>query len=114
MKNSYNQLRLHRKQHRLTQSDLAYLLNLKDNSSISRCESGRRSPSVDILLGYHLLFDTQLGSFFVEQREHIKSRIISRIRPLMTLIENEPRTSKTLGRMEFLEDAFKKLKRNSI
>lgn len=116
MKNSYNKLRLHRKQTQLTQADIAYLLNHSDNSGVSRVESGERQASIDILLAYHLLFDTQLGDFFVEHRDTIRRRMASRIKPLVSRIEREatPRTAKSEGRVSYLLKALSKLNRENF
>lgn len=89
MKNNYNKLRIHRKQTQITQADIAYLLNHSDNSSISRVESGDRQPSIEILLAYHLLFDMEIGDFFLDQRDVVRRRIASRIKHLVRQIENE-------------------------
>ncbi|MBI1289184.1 MAG: helix-turn-helix domain-containing protein [Flavobacteriales bacterium] len=102
MRNTINTLRLYRKQSHLTQADIAYLLNHSDNSSISRCESGDRPISIEILLAYHLLFNTQLGDFFVQQRDTIRHRIASRIKPLVARIEKESDTPKSKHRVDQL------------
>ena len=52
-----NNLRLYRKQSHLTQSDIAYIMALADYLNISHWELGNKTPNVDILLMYHLLFD---------------------------------------------------------
>lgn len=110
MSNTQNTLRIHRKQSQLTQTDIAYLLNLSDNSPISRIENGERLPSIETLLAYHLLFDSQLGDFFVVHRETVKHRVVSRIKPLVKQIEEEPRTVRSQGRIEFLLKTLAKLK----
>lgn len=109
MKNSFHVLRVHRKQTHLTQSDVAFLLNHKDNSSISRCEKGERPPTVDIVLTYHLLFDSQLGTFFADHRQKVKSRLASRINPLIASLEQEQPSPRNLGRIQYLKQALTRL-----
>jgi len=109
MKNPFHILRVHRKRTHLTQSDVAFLLNLKDNSHISRCEKGERQPTIDIILTYHLLFDSQLGSFFADHRQLIQRRIASRLQPLIASLEEEAPTEKTLGRIHHLKKALTRL-----
>jgi transcriptional regulator with XRE-family HTH domain len=113
MKNTFHLLRTHRKQHRLSQSDVAFLLNLKNNSQISRSENGDRSPTIDIILAYHLLFDTQLGDFFMQRRNTIKSRMLSRITPLRKEIQKETPTAKVNSRLKFLDEALIRLNQNT-
>jgi transcriptional regulator with XRE-family HTH domain len=114
MKNSFHVLRTHRRKTQLTQSDVAYLINLKDNSSISRCEKGDRPPTVDIILTYQLLFETHLGELLIAHREKIKNRIASRIKPLIASIEQEPPSDKTIARMEYLKQALKRLNEKGL
>lgn len=109
MKNPFHILRIHRKRTHLTQSDVAFLLNLKDNSLISRYEKGERPPTIDIILTYHLLFDSQLGSFFADHRHHIKSRIASRIKPLIVSLERELPSDKNKGRIQYLREVLNRL-----
>lgn len=109
MKNIHHQLQGFRKQHRITQSDVAYLLNYKNSAHICRSETGERSPTIDIILTYHLLFDTQLGSFFADRRATIKNRIVSRIKPLIAQIEHEQIKSANQGRIAFLKDVLVRL-----
>ena len=104
-------MRIHRKQTHITQADIAYLLNHSDNSSISRVERGDRQPSIEILLAYHLLFDMEIGDFFVDQRDVIRRRIASRIKHLVRQIENEcePSNPKVQHRTANLLKALSKL-----
>ena len=109
MSTTHNNLRLYRKQSRLTQNDIAYLLNLSDNSPISRMENGERLPSIEVLLAYHLLFDSQLGDFFIVHRETVRQRLSSRIKPLVKQIEEEPRIARNQVRIDFLLTTLIKL-----
>ena len=113
MKDPYKPLRTIRKQHSITQTDVAYLLNLKRNSNVSRYENGKRPPTIDVILAYHLLFETELGAFLTEHREHIKNRIVSRIVPRIAEIEREPFNPQAPNRIAFLKKTLNRLNNNS-
>lgn len=82
-----NYLRVYRKKSHLTQSDLSYLMDTEEPSSLSRRESGQRQPSVQMLLTYHLLFDKPITTFFPIELAHLKQRIVHRIRDLIANLE---------------------------
>ena len=104
-----NFLRLHRKRSPLTQADIAYLMSLPDYSNISRCEKGQRSPSVELLLVYHHLFDTSVESFFEPQSDSILSTLLERIKQLASDLKKEEDIPKNASRIRFLEEIFIRL-----
>ncbi len=112
MSQSYNTLQLHRKQAQLTQADLAFLLNHRDNSYISRCENGERQVTIDILLAYHILFGATVSEFFVNQRSTIKNRIASRIKPLVSQLERETNSPTQQERITFLLQFLKNVSKD--
>jgi transcriptional regulator with XRE-family HTH domain len=109
MQNIHHQLQDHRKKNFITQKDVAYLLNFKNSVNISRSETGDRPPTIDIILAYHLLFDTQLGSLFADRRNTIKSRIVSRINPLIARIEKEEANPINQARIASLKEIIARL-----
>lgn len=104
-----NFLRMYRKRSPLTQADIAYLMGLSDYSNISRCEKGQRAPSVDLLLGYHLLFDTSIESFFEQQAIIILLNLSKRIEYLISETKKEEDMPKNASRIKFLEEALTRL-----
>lgn len=114
MNKSHHKLAMYRKHHPVTQSDVAFLMNYKDNSLVSKYEKWHRPPTVDFILAYHVLFDTQLGMYFAERRNHIKNRLASRIRPRIAEIKSEPPTSKSKARIAFLEELLTRLNHRSL
>lgn len=109
MKKPDHILRDHRRQHPLTQADVAFLLNLEKASSISRFENGNRPLSIDVVLAYHLLFETQLGSLFADYRETIRSRIASRIPALIKLIDTDEVAGRSEARITYLKSTLTRL-----
>lgn len=53
-----NYLRTHRKRSGLRQSDMAFLLDLNGGYEISRLERHERDPSLQMVFGCQVLFDT--------------------------------------------------------
>lgn len=74
-----NYLRLHRKRSPLSQLDIAYLVDTHF-SNISKWEKGQRMPNIEILLTYHLLFNTSIEQFFEPQLNTIKPTLLSQIK----------------------------------
>lgn len=104
-----NFLRLYRKRSPLTQSDIAYLLELPDDSNISRYEKGQREPGIGFLLVYHLLFDTTIESFFEYQSAEVKSSLVKRIESLNIELRKEPSNAKHISKIKFLEQVISRL-----
>lgn len=109
MKNTVNYLRTYRKQTQITQSDIAFLLNKEDNSNLSRCEKGKRSPSLEMIMVYHLLFNTPVISFFTNQRDTVKQNLIRRITERIEELQREEPTENIQSRIEYLQQALKRL-----
>jgi transcriptional regulator with XRE-family HTH domain len=109
MKNTVNYLRTYRKQTQITQSDIAFLLDKEDNSNLSRCEKGKRSPSLEMIMVYHLLFNTPVISFFTNQRDAVKQNLIRRITERIEQLQIEESTENIQLRMEYLQQALKRL-----
>jgi transcriptional regulator with XRE-family HTH domain len=104
-----NFLRLYRKRSPLTQADIAYLMSLSDYSNISRYEKGQRTPSIELLLVYHLLFAKSIESFFEHQSEIILSNLLERIEPLISQLKNEGNVQNNTSRIKFLEQVLIRL-----
>jgi transcriptional regulator with XRE-family HTH domain len=109
MKNTVNYLRTYRKQTQITQSDIAFLLEKEDNSNLSRCEKGKRSPSLEMIMVYHLLFNTPVISFFTNQRDAVKQNLIRRIAELIEDLERQEPTENIQLRKEYLSQSLKRL-----
>ncbi len=53
----------------LSKDDVRILLNQKSHGSLSRIESGKRLPSKNIVIGYHVLFGTPLNDLLKSEIE---------------------------------------------
>src|SRR5690242_6141144 len=109
MSNAPNYLRVYRKRSPLTQGDIAYLMNLPDYSSISRYEKGQRSPSIEMLLVYHHLFNESIEIFFEPESAIVLSSLLERIRKLIVDLEGETNVLNNSSRVKFLEQVINRL-----
>ena len=104
-----NYLRLYRKKSPLTQSDIAFLLQLPDYSNISRYEKGHRVPNIDLLIAYHYLFKTPIESFFELQSNEILVSLRQRIELLIKELKESSPAIHNGPRIKFLEEALASL-----
>ncbi len=105
-----NYLRVYRKRSELIQDDIAFILDLPDYSNISRYEKGQRTPTLELLLTYHHLFDVPIESFFEQESDIVKLKLIQRIIQLVPELKKEQQiTLKNTQRIRFLEGTIKRL-----
>jgi transcriptional regulator with XRE-family HTH domain len=101
-----NYLRLYRKKSPLTQSDIAFLLQLPDYSNISRYEKGHRVPNIDLLIAYHYLFKTPIESFFELQSNEMLISLNQRIDLLIKELKESSTAIHNNNRIKFLEEVL--------
>lgn len=56
----------------LTLDDVRFLINHKSWSALSRIEAGKRNPSKEVAIGYHVLFNIPLDELFTREIEQFK------------------------------------------
>ena len=105
----HNHLRMCRKQSQLNLADIAFLMQLPDNSSISRWEQGQRTLSIEALMVYHLLFDIPIETLIERQIEQMAVKLIHQIKLLLEELRKLKPSQKVTGRITFLESALNKL-----
>jgi len=104
-----NYLRWHRKKSPLTQSDIAFLLDLPDYSNISRYEKGKRMPSIDLLIMYHFLFKVPIEAFFEQQSSDIFLKLKERLDILINSLKRDNNSPNNLQRIKYLEEVIIRL-----
>jgi transcriptional regulator with XRE-family HTH domain len=110
MSNTPNYLKVFRRRSPLMLEDIAFLLNLTDYSNISRYEKGQRTPTLELLLAYHFLFDTTIESFFELESRIIKQSFIERVKELLAELKKEEQiTLKNTTKIKFLEQVITRL-----
>lgn len=107
-------LRTFRKRSRLTQYDIAFLLGLPEHTNVCHWESGRRSPSLEVSILYHLLFEIPQAKFFEEGNEPFIEEIVKRIPILLDALRSQPMDSHVQSRIAFLEATLSRLSNPSI
>ncbi len=101
-----NYLKLYRKKSPLTQSDIAFLLELPDYSNISRYENGQRVPNIDLLIAYHYLFKTPIESFFKLRSNEMLISLKLRIELLIKELEENSTAMHNEVRIHYLQEAL--------
>ncbi len=105
-----NYLRAYRKQTEIRQSDIAFLLDMETTPNLSRYEKGRRFPSMNMLLVYHMLFNRPIHSFFSNMRNDVKENLLIRMKLLIETLETQEKTNNVQARIEYLNASFTRLK----
>ncbi|MCG3167158.1 MAG: hypothetical protein POELPBGB_02942 [Bacteroidia bacterium] len=109
MTTTFTHLRMHRKQTPLILSDVSTLLGYKDNTLLSKAEKGHRPPSIDMILGYHLLFHTPMLSYFDTLRNNLKSNMLKRIPQLIESLKYSNLSENAAERAVCLQTALTRL-----
>ncbi len=94
----HNFLKMYRKQSCLEQKDVAHLLNL-DTGNLSRYEKGHRSPTIEIILTYHILFGASIRELFHHQYRDVKESLLTRSKELIDqiILEQSPKSKLKLS-----------------
>jgi len=109
METHQNYLRVYRKRSWLTQSDIAFLMKLPGYTNLSRCEKGQRTPSIEMILIYHILFNTPIEFFFQKQKLFLQEEMLSRIKQLIEDLRPHDKIPKVQRRITFLRSSLTKL-----
>jgi transcriptional regulator with XRE-family HTH domain len=104
-----NFLRIVRKRTQLTQVDIASILKISDFANVSRWEQGLKTPGVEILLAYHLLFDIPIESLFDRQKHDLKEAIVPRIQERVAYLKGLESDPKTRSRIDHLGSILNRL-----
>jgi len=78
-------LRAYRKSAGLSQRELALLLGLRSQSTISQLELGKRRPSLATLIACERLFGAPAQDLFLSVTAGIEARLFARARHLLTV-----------------------------
>ena len=105
----HNYLRSYRKKTDITASDIGFLLNLPEFSNISRWEKGHRTPSLEMILLYHLLFEVPIEDLFERQKNGLNSYLLNRLELLLNELKKHEQTRKVVSRIAFLTKALNRL-----
>jgi transcriptional regulator with XRE-family HTH domain len=104
-------MRTYRIRSGLTQRDVALLLGLKTGSTISRTERGYKAPSIQILLGYCLLFEAHPKELVPGIYGGMEKFVYARTNVLTGQLRKRHETPVVSGRINFLEKLSQLLER---
>ena len=107
MKNSIHLLQQLRKESPLDQKDVAHLVDIKA-SYLVRYEHGHRNPTPELLLIYHILFDTSLRDMLAPSYKHVADTLKARSMKLIAEFKTE-QSSKSFYKLSFLEEVVNRL-----
>jgi len=99
---SFNYVRTYRQRHALTEDDLAFLINLRSHTSISKIEVGRRVPNLECALALQVLFRQSPRQMFPGLYEAVEDGVMRRGKFLIDGLagKTDPRS---VAKREFLE-----------
>lgn len=96
-------LRTYRIRAGLTQKDVAALLGLKTSSAISRTEKGQGVPSIQVLLGYCILFEAHPQNLVPGIIRDLEKVVCAHVHVLAGQLRKRPTTPMVLERLKFVE-----------
>ena|ERR1043166_3546456 len=99
-----NYLRMHRKRHALTQGEVAVLLGVEHQPKVSKYESGKHDPPLDVLLAYECIFKTSLRELFTGEDSRVSAQVRHRAQGLYRHLDAKPFTPLMKRKLDFLTD----------
>jgi len=90
MKKFARYIRTHRRRWALTQDELAFLLGFKSGSSVSRLETGKLQPSVEVAVACGALFGMKLRELFPHYYVATEDLLMRRAYEFDKRIESDP------------------------
>ncbi len=107
MTDSHHLLQRLRQESPLDQKDVAVLLDMQA-SNLVRYERGYRNPPPEILLTYHMLFDTSLLDILAPSYKHVADTLKTRSRKLIAELEAQ-QSPKSLYKLNYLREIVNRL-----
>jgi transcriptional regulator with XRE-family HTH domain len=97
-----NFLRTYRKKTELSIDNISFLLSMPDSTYLSRCERGKRKPTLEIILTYQIIFQASTDNLFEEQTRRTLNKISENIIPLIEYLSKQKKTKRGKERIAFL------------
>ena len=110
----HNDLRIARKRSRLTQTDLAIILQLTDHNTVSKWELGLHRPSLESLLSYNLIFDLPIEAFFEQKKTAIAETLTKQIQAHINALKSLNPDQHTKLRIAFMESVLVKITSSTL
>src|SRR6266481_2294613 len=84
-----NYLRTYRKHSGLSQSDVSFLIRLKDKSELSRYERSLRQPSLRIALACQEIYGVSVSDLFAGVSDSVAQDTLSRMKRVQTRLREK-------------------------
>ena len=101
-----NYLKMFRKRSGLSQDELAALLGCRHGSKVSRYERGGRSPNLDTLVAYELIFKTSSRELYRGVHDRVRSAVRGRAQRLSRKVDARRLTPATKRKLDFLTNVI--------
>lgn len=96
-----NYLRTHRRRNHLSQDEVAFLMGVATGSRVTRHEGSDRIPTLQVALGYELLFGVPMRELFTGEVHKVESIIRERLPELIRRTKEE--SPENLQKLSFLQ-----------
>ena len=97
-----NYLRTHRRRHDLSQEDLAFLLGIKNRTTISRYELFQREPDLKTALALQAVLGIPVTELFAGIYEHVEKETAKRAKILIGRREGQTLGKKSSRKADLL------------
>jgi transcriptional regulator with XRE-family HTH domain len=104
-----NYLRMHRSRHALTQADVAFLVGAGSAATIARYESGRRTPSLEVVLAFEALFGVPAEELFAGTFQTVEKSVGERACQLVDVLRSSGVTPETTAKLRHLMELCSRL-----
>lgn len=103
-----NYIRAHRKRWALTQEELAALLGLTSQGTVSQYEGTEKRPGIEILIGAKTIFNVPCREMFPRMYEDVERQLLVRAKELHAKMEASADPA-TLKKRAFLGDLINRI-----
>ena len=98
----HNYLRRFRRQRCLSQADVAYLIGVRDRSTVAQHEVGKQLPSAKVLLAYRTIYGEPVKELFTGAIDALEAELRARAAALIEQQHGEARTPQADRRLATL------------
>ena len=102
-------LRTHRRRSGLTQLEVAYLLRLKSGQTVSRYECLDRTPSLETMFAYQIVFDAMPHELTPGLYEKVETITMQRIHVLADQLADDAKEGLALRKHDVLKQTIERV-----
>lgn len=88
----------------LSLEDVRVILNVKCHATLSRMELGKRSPSLEVIVGYHVLFNIPIQDLLLREIEQMKTHVEGYVEYRKNQLSEKSNSMAVADRLVFLEE----------